>query len=284
MRGTLVFIRVLRENGSAGHSSVEALKATLTRAILEEITVAANQLSEDEKRIRRNANKAAWRERNLERVREMDRAAKAKWRETHADVNRARTAAWRELHPDENRSSIEQFHEKNPDYKRQYNARYVKEHAEEIRLHRQSRRDEIRAASARWYIANQERERARARKWNAENPERAAENYRRFMALPENRMRILVNRAISRARKLGVECDESILELSGLYPKECACCGVTFDYSKKVLGLAPSLDRVDNSGGYTADNVRVICHRCNSLKRNASIGDLEQILAYMRRG
>jgi hypothetical protein len=280
----LVFIGFLRENGSAGRTGVEAPEATLTKAIRGGITVAANKLTEDEKRIRRNANKAAWRERNRERAREIDRAAKAKWRETNADVNRARVKAWREQNPDENRAALERFHEKNPDYKAAYNARYRTEHAAELKEYREKNREKISAIQQQWYAANQERERARVRKWNAEHPERVAENYRRFMALPSNRISILVNRAMSRARKLGIDCDESILELSGLFPKECVCCGVTFDYSKKVLSLGPSLDRVDNALGYTSANVRVICHRCNSLKRDASIEDLEMLLAYMRRG
>ena len=38
----------------------------------------------------------------------------------------------------------------------------------------------------------------------------------------------------------------------------------------------------DNAKGYTVENVAVICFRCNVIKRDAAIGEIENILAYMR--
>jgi hypothetical protein len=96
-------------------------------------------------------------------------------------------------------------------------------------------------------------------------------------------MRMLVSDAGTRAKKRGLEFD-GLGEIAASFPTDCPCCQATLDYTKTVFNLSPSLDRRDNSRGYTLDNVRVICRRCNSLKRDASIQDLENILAYMRRG
>lgn len=45
----------------------------------------------------------------------------------------------------------------------------------------------------------------------------------------------------------------------------------------------PSLDRKDNSKGYTRDNVRVISDRANRLKNNGTLEELKAIVAYMSR-
>lgn len=44
---------------------------------------------------------------------------------------------------------------------------------------------------------------------------------------------------------------------------------------------SPTLDRFDNSRGYTADNIRVISYRANSLKSDATVDELRRVLAYM---
>lgn len=46
-------------------------------------------------------------------------------------------------------------------------------------------------------------------------------------------------------------------------------------------GNSPSLDRVDNSKGYTLNNTRIISHRANSLKNGSSLEDLRKITTYI---
>lgn len=46
---------------------------------------------------------------------------------------------------------------------------------------------------------------------------------------------------------------------------------------------SPSLDRIIPARGYVKNNVRVISHKANTLKRDATIEELEKIIAYMRR-
>ena len=58
----------------------------------------------------------------------------------------------------------------------------------------------------------------------------------------------------------------------------CPCCGIEFALSfegrKRYRDNSPTVDRIDNSKGYTVLNTAVICWRCNNIKRNYSSRDL----------
>ena len=45
---------------------------------------------------------------------------------------------------------------------------------------------------------------------------------------------------------------------------------------------SPSVDCFNNDLGYTSNNIRVISFRANTLKRDATIEELERVIAYMR--
>ena len=47
--------------------------------------------------------------------------------------------------------------------------------------------------------------------------------------------------------------------------------------------MMPSIDRIDSSRGYEPGNVQVLSHRANSLKSNATIEELEAVLAFLVR-
>ena len=78
--------------------------------------------------------------------------------------------------------------------------------------------------------------------------------------------------ARSRARRKGIEFDLLLEDI--VIPEQCPVLGIPMDH--------PSLDRFDPTRGYTADNVRVISMRANMIKNDATVEDLERILAYMR--
>lgn len=45
---------------------------------------------------------------------------------------------------------------------------------------------------------------------------------------------------------------------------------------------SPSIDRIDNLKGYTKENIKIISHRANAIKRDASVEEVEKILKYMK--
>jgi hypothetical protein len=122
------------------------------------------------------------------------------------------------------------------------------------------------------------------------------ERRREYARRTRERRRIyyLVRSAIQRSKKNGLACDEAYLRevIAVQRPSECPCCSVKLDYRMKrdetgrgEIGPkdnAPSLDRIDCLEGYVAGNVVIICWRCNAIKRDATLNELERITAYMR--
>lgn len=45
----------------------------------------------------------------------------------------------------------------------------------------------------------------------------------------------------------------------------------------KLHHASPTLDRIDNSIGYVPGNIRIICHRCNTLKSDATFNELTAV-------
>jgi len=76
------------------------------------------------------------------------------------------------------------------------------------------------------------------------------------------------------------------IEISDIkIPETCPVLGIPIDKPKEGLGRGgnkPSIDRVDNSKGYIKGNVVVVSWRANRLKCDASIEELEAIVAYMK--
>lgn len=86
--------------------------------------------------------------------------------------------------------------------------------------------------------------------------------------------------AKKRAKAKGLEFDlvPSDLEV----PEFCPVLGIPlFVGGSKRSHNSPSLDRVDNSRGYTKDNVCIISLRANTLKNDATAEELKAIVDYM---
>lgn len=82
----------------------------------------------------------------------------------------------------------------------------------------------------------------------------------------------LVTSAKHRARIAGIFFDLDYRDIE--IPTHCPISGEPIE--------TPSLDRVDNSKGYTKDNVAVVSWRMNRLKDKGTIEDFENILRYMK--
>ena len=91
--------------------------------------------------------------------------------------------------------------------------------------------------------------------------------------------------AKSRAKKRGIPFALTVNDVE--WPTHCPILGFELDYNKtprgsrKGLDNIPTLDRRDNTLGYTPGNVFVISYRANTLKRDASLIEIKALLAYM---
>lgn len=89
----------------------------------------------------------------------------------------------------------------------------------------------------------------------------------------------------NRAKEIGVEF--ALLPEHIVIPEFCPVLGIKLEVGNGKgkswkLHNSPSIDRFDNTKGYTSDNIRVISWRANLLKRDATLEELECVVAYMK--
>jgi len=97
------------------------------------------------------------------------------------------------------------------------------------------------------------------------------------LAAKERRKRkirqLLVNGARARARLHGLPFD--ITQEDVVIPSRCPILGIEIKISEGGIGPgSPSLDKLIPELGYVRGNVFVISHRANTLKSNATLGEL----------
>lgn len=111
----------------------------------------------------------------------------------------------------------------------------------------------------------------------------AAKNKRRQLAEDPMlfRKNLLIRSARSRAQKAGLDFSISLEWLDQQNLEHCPILKQPFrwrsDYAASHEGpdpLAPSIDRIDSSKGYTPDNSWVISHRMNAMKNNSTYREL----------
>ena len=93
-------------------------------------------------------------------------------------------------------------------------------------------------------------------------------------------------KAKERAAASGVAFTITPADIEAVWPVEerCPALGVTLERGRgKQQNVSPSLDRLNNAWGYEPGNIAVISNRANSIKRDASATELEQVATWMRK-
>jgi hypothetical protein len=146
---------------------------------------------------------------------------------------------------------------------RRYHKRYREEHRVQInaraRAARAAHPRRFRAYWRKWAKKHYKRLRkkivARGRRWRKENP-----------------IRVALQAARRRAKLAGVPFNLRPQDVS--VPSRCPVLGT------RMVG--PQLDRINPQRGYVRGNVAVISKRANRLKSDATLKELEAIVAYVR--
>jgi hypothetical protein len=133
--------------------------------------------------------------------------------------------------------------------------------------YRRKNRESVKVAHRRWAEANRERMRGYRRQWREANKER-------LDAQAAKRL----GEARRRSWRGGLPFDLDISDVQA--PQFCPVLGLELAVGGRASN-SPSLDRTDNSRGYVKGNVQVISWRANMLKRDATIDEVRQLLAYM---
>jgi hypothetical protein len=107
-------------------------------------------------------------------------------------------------------------------------------------------------------------------KWRSKNDR--SKYYKEYeMSRLVNKELIMFRNSIANAKRKGLEHSLCLEDIT--IPENCPCCLATID--------RPSLDRVHNHIGYVAGNIKVICTRCNSIKRDGDAEIHRKIAAYI---
>ncbi len=118
------------------------------------------------------------------------------------------------------------------------------------------------------------------RKWQDRNKAVVRQHHKAYIdrLKREDVAQYLLLRTRSHAPPRGIEVSLSKEDI--FVPDVCPVLGTAWDW--KDTEKVPSLDRIDNGKGYVPENVRVISYRANRLKSDATLEEMEKIVAYMK--
>lgn len=173
------------------------------------------------------------------------------------------------LHREARLAKQKEFRDNNPDKIKEYSRADYKNHREkrmeQAKTYRLLNKDTISAKSKIRYAEDREERLQKSLEYRINNTER-----------------ILLSGAKSRAKKRKIPFNLSIDDI--FIPEFCPVLGIKLERgAKTVIPGSPTLDRFIPELGYTKNNVLVISHRANSLKRDGSLAEHTKLLDWMKR-
>jgi len=86
--------------------------------------------------------------------------------------------------------------------------------------------------------------------------------------------------AKKRAEKKKIEFDLEIEDIE--IPRFCPILGIPLYSSKLNTDCSPSIDRIDNTKGYTKTNIQVISTRANRIKNDSTFEEIEKLYLFLK--
>ena len=157
-------------------------------------------------------------------------------------------------------------------------------------------RDCTNAAREAWRLKNRDRllERQRLRYDERTNAKRREKRKEQWLLAPYRQQAGIMTQGIrERSKKAGWEIPPElrtkVFFISWMKRQpNCPCCGVEFNVGPKNSGMkddaSPSIDRFSPDRPYELSNIRMICWRCNNIKRNYVSADLRRVARWMDQG
>ncbi len=139
-----------------------------------------------------------------------------------------------------------------------------------------------------WYSNNKDKKRDYRKRYYNENSEKIKQmhkNRRKGLAEKDPEKLWVFNAfhdAKKRAKKKNLEFSLEKKDL--IVPEYCPVLNIKLKFGVRIAtDESPSIDRIDNTKGYTKDNICIISRRANSIKSNASFEEINLILKYIKK-
>lgn len=194
----------------------------------------------------------------------------------------------------ENQKRYYDKHKDDLEFKQRAKESRDKERANRTPERKEEIREYNRKWKQKWYAENKDKEEFKMMKnsyqidyRNNKTEEQKEKEKARAKALREetwyeNQTRHIVYNARKRAKDSGIEFNLTKDDIT--IPELCPILKIPLFMGKgKRCENSPSIDRIDNSKGYTKGNVRIISARANAFKNNLTIEEVERILLYMKK-
>lgn len=94
----------------------------------------------------------------------------------------------------------------------------------------------------------------------------------------------LINGARRRAKDKGLPFN--LIKEDIKIPDVCPVLGIPLKVNvggKRQDANSPTIDRIDNTKGYTLDNIIVVSHRANTIKGDATLAELDTVAYFYRK-
>lgn len=130
---------------------------------------------------------------------------------------------------------------------------------------------------------------SRVDKWDNTSPRRDTckkcshakkEAERRNRAWQDDAAAVLCKNTRARAKRVGLE--HTLTPEDIVIPEYCPVLGIKLEKGGGAgkCPSSPSVDRIDNSKGYTPDNIVIVSNRTNVLKRDATLAEMKALVKF----
>ena len=152
-------------------------------------------------------------------------------------------------------------------YQREYYAKNKKRLNERAANWRKNNPDKVRTSKQNWWVANKEDSKKKHQKWQLTLKGRLC---RKLYHLKKHKN--------GKVREVNIDVD-FLLNLWNSQDGKCAISDYPMSFTESNL-FGVSIDRIDSNGGYTKDNVQLVCQGINFAKNKFSNEDIKEFWNY----
>lgn len=121
------------------------------------------------------------------------------------------------------------------------------------------------------------------KRYYEKNKEKWREYGKKYRSTRGGQLKAMYYSARRRAELKGLEFSIELEDVLSC-PSLCPVLGIEIKFNEpRNSPNSPSIDRYDNTKGYTKDNIRMISLRANTLKSDSSLEEIEKIYNYMKK-